>query len=43
LADACFALLEDTSLMVKLQQGGFETVKEWPWDKAIDKLEAIYG
>ena len=43
LADACFALLEDTALMVKLQQGGFETVKEWTWDKAIDKLEAIYN
>lgn len=41
--DACLRLIDDIDLMTRLQQGGFETVKEWPWEPVIDRLEEIYG
>ena len=43
LVDACLYLMDNTDVLVSLQQGGFETVKEWPWDPVIDRLEEIYG
>ncbi len=41
--DACLYLVDNPNVMVNLQMAAFETVKEWPWEPVIDKLEAIYG
>ena len=41
--DACQEIVSDLDLASRLQEGGFETVKEWPWEPVIDSLEQIYG
>jgi glycosyltransferase involved in cell wall biosynthesis len=43
IVDTCLGMIEDIDLLVKLQEGGFETVREWPWEPVIDQLEEIYG
>jgi glycosyltransferase involved in cell wall biosynthesis len=41
--DACLRVVEDPSLIAKLQKGGLETAQQWPWEPVIDDLERIYG
>lgn len=43
IVDACLYLLENTEGMMALQEEGFKTAAEWPWDPVIDRLEEIYG
>lgn len=43
IVDACLGLMEDPSRMIELQQAGFDTVKQWPWEPVIDRLEEIYS
>ncbi len=42
LAEGILRVLEDTNLQNKLRQNGFLKVKEFDWDKHIDKLEKIF-
>jgi len=42
LVSACEYLLDSPDTLIKLQEGGFETAQQWPWEPVIDRLEALF-
>lgn len=42
LANAIIELLENDEMRLKLIEHGFQTIKEFTWDKAVDKIEKIF-
>lgn len=42
LAENLIRLLEDEDLLRRLAQNGYEHIKQFTWDKAVDKMEKIF-
>jgi len=42
LVSACEYLLDNPDTLIRLQEAGFETAQQWPWEPVIDRLEALF-